>query len=415
MSGKKKHMAASGEEPVALSPCTASPAGMPVILALHEVDDRTWARQFAGIRRYAAERGWRAVGVRCAKGDLDGAARAVCKFSPAGVISSLSVPLEGRTFERLKAVYFDCSASAVPEGAPYMGNDAAAIAHFASRELFSLKCKAYSFAAVLPPQCVETPEWMQEREAHFRSECARRGGGCLEPFGPGSGAELSAWLRELEKPCGIFAANDFAAAAVRDAALKLGLRIPGEVAIVGVDDDRRICLGKKPGITSVAPDWERGGFSAAAALDEILAGRRLSGRMTFYPLGLMRRETTARLARADARIVAAIALIRAKACKGLGAAHVAQSIHGSRRFAEKLFRDVTGESILEEIRRVRFDAAKVLLAHSALSLEHIAAKTGYASAPTFCREFKSMTGMAPRFWRKRFLQLRAQSDNNTML
>ena len=122
--------------------------------------------------------------------------------------------------------------------------------------------------------------------------------------------------------------------------------------------------------------------------------------MTFRPLGLFRRETTSHVSmREDARIMAAVELIRAKACNGLGVERVVAAVHSSRRFAEKLFREVTGSSILEEIRRVRFDAAKVLLSSTRCTLPQVAKRVGYSSVPTFCREFKEMTGHTPGVWR----------------
>ena len=68
---------------------------------------------------------------------------------------------------------------------------------------------------------------------------------------------------------------------------------------------------------------------------------------------------------------------------------------GSRRTADDIFRDATGASILEEIRRVRFEKAKILLSKSHDTLAEVAAKCGYESLPTFCREFKRLTGMTP--------------------
>ena len=98
--------------------------------------------------------------------------------------------------------------------------------------------------------------------------------------------------------------------------------------------------------------------------------------------------------------MAAVELIRAKACSGLGVERVVAAVHSSRRFAEKLFREVTGSSILEEIRRVRFDAAKVLLSSTRCTLPQIAKRIGYSSVPTFCREFKNLTGHTPGVWRE---------------
>ncbi|MBP5233821.1 MAG: helix-turn-helix transcriptional regulator, partial [Planctomycetes bacterium] len=130
------------------------------------------------------------------------------------------------------------------------------------------------------------------------------------------------------------------------------------------------------------------------------------GPLAFRPLGVMRRETTARAAPpADPRVLDAVALIRARACSGLRLDDVVAVVKSSRRFATKLFREVTGESILEEVRRVRFEMAKVLLSRPGGRLAEVAARCGYESVPTFCREFKRVAGATPEAWRARRLAL----------
>ena len=378
------------------------------ILALHELDDRTWARQHAGICRYADIRGWEVVSLRCDAADAP-VAEAVRKVRPDGVISALSCRLDGAVFGTLPVSFFDCPACAVTRGAPYLRHDAEFTAHIVARELFSMKCASYAFVAALSPATGEIATWSRAREHFFAREVLRRGGKWCAPFHPGSAASVDAqlkalaeYLAALPKPCGVFAANDAVATRVRRAAKDLGLRLPQDLALVGVDNDSRLCLKTSPTITSVVPDWEGGGYAAAAALGDLLDGRKTErAHTTFRPLGLMRRETTAHAQlREDSRVLAAVALIRAKACKGIGVEQVVATIRSSRRFAEKLFREVTGSSILEEIRRVRFDAAKVLLASSGDTLPQIARRIGYASVPTFCREFKKMTGHTPDTWRK---------------
>lgn len=378
-----------------------------IILALHEQNDRQWARQRAGILRYAGMRGWNVICVRC---DPDAAAVAdiIRRTAPLGVISALSCRLGPGVTGRLPVSFFDCPVSAVPKGAPYLRHDAEFTAHIVARELFPMKRASYAFVAALNPASGEIPMWCRAREHFFAKEVLHRGGKWCAPFHPDAAASPAGQLKALKdylggvpKPCGVFAANDAVAMRVCRAAKSLALRLPEDVALVGVDNDSRLCLKGCPTITSVAPDWEGGGYAAAAALGNLLDGRRIDrARSTFRPLGLMRRETTAHALREDSRVLAAVALIRAKACRGIGVEQVVQTIRSSRRFAEKLFREVTGSSILEEIRRVRFDAAKVLLEHSRLPLAQVAARIGYASVPTFCREFKAVTGHAPGLWRR---------------
>jgi two-component system response regulator YesN len=56
----------------------------------------------------------------------------------------------------------------------------------------------------------------------------------------------------------------------------------------------------------------------------------------------------------------------------------------------------TGENITTYIARVRVEAAKSLLANTALKTYEIAEKVGYANVETFCRVFKKITGTTPR-------------------
>lgn len=388
------------------------------VLALHEQNDAAWARQRAGILRYAVMRGWNVECVRCAP-DPAAAAAAIRRTAPVGVISALSCRLDGAVFETLPVSFFDCPACAVTSGAPYLRHDAEFTAHIVARELFSMKCASYAFVAALNPATGEIATWSRAREHFFAREVLRRGGKWCAPFHPGSAASVDAqlkalaeYLAALPKPCGVFAANDVVATRVRRAAKDLGLRLPQDLALVGVDNDSRLCLKTGPTITSVAPDWEGGGYAAAAALGDLLDGRSPErSRNTFRPLGIIRRETTAHAQlREDSRVLAAVALIRAKAYKGIGVEQVVATIRSSRRFAEKLFREVTGSSILEEIRRVRFDAAKVLLAHSACPLSQVASRIGYSSVPTFCREFKNLTGHTPDTWRKVNAECRMRNE-----
>ena len=53
--------------------------------------------------------------------------------------------------------------------------------------------------------------------------------------------DLRTWLQSLPKPCGIFAANDFAADYVLSTCQIMGIRVPDDVAVIGVDNDVTIC------------------------------------------------------------------------------------------------------------------------------------------------------------------------------
>ncbi|MBQ6924012.1 MAG: substrate-binding domain-containing protein [Kiritimatiellae bacterium] len=79
---------------------------------------------------------------------------------------------------------------------------------------------------------------------------------------------LSAWLAGLPAHVAIFAANDFTAKGVVEAAAGLHLRCPRDFTLVGVDAiPETLADMTSPGISSVELDFELAGYLAAKLLD----------------------------------------------------------------------------------------------------------------------------------------------------
>ena len=86
--------------------------------------------------------------------------------------------------------------------------------------------------------------WDRERHRSFADTLALNGFPCsmqrlpsLEMKDRKMVSGLKAYLRAIPKPCGILAANDEIAALVIAIALKLGLSVPDDVSVVGIDDN----------------------------------------------------------------------------------------------------------------------------------------------------------------------------------
>lgn len=77
---------------------------------------------------------------------------------------------------------------------------------------------------------------------------------------------ISKWLAPIPKPCGILACNDQAGIDVINAANKLGLSVPQEVAVIGVDNDRLLCETTSPSLSSIDLRGVDIGRAAAVAL-----------------------------------------------------------------------------------------------------------------------------------------------------
>ena len=78
---------------------------------------------------------------------------------------------------------------------------------------------------------------------------------------------LGPWLSALPRPCGLLAANDATADIVLRLLRNRRIKVPEDIAVVGIDNDTLICENTTPTLTSVAPDFERSGYLAAEMLD----------------------------------------------------------------------------------------------------------------------------------------------------
>lgn len=92
-------------------------------------------------------------------------------------------------------------------------------------------------------------------------------------------ASLGAYVREkivaLPKPLAVFAYCDYAATKVEAAALAAGLRVPQDVAILGVDNDPLVCENDVVPLSSICHDRTRIGHEGAALLEQLMSRKRV--------------------------------------------------------------------------------------------------------------------------------------------
>ena len=139
---------------------------------------------------------------------------------------------------------------------------------------------------------------------------------------------LKPWIKSLPKPCGIFAANDNIASVVIDVCRELKISIPGDIALVGVDDDPTVCDNTHPSLTSIRPDFRRAGALAVQLLARRIAGGKSAQpeRLEYKPVCTTSRLSTRRLSVVGKRVADALDLIRREACSGLKAADVVKAM-----------------------------------------------------------------------------------------
>lgn len=212
---------------------------------------------------------------------------------------------------------------------------------------------------------------------------------------------IAQWLRRLPRPLGVVACNDVRGHHVLDACRVLGLAVPDEVAVIGVDNAETFCELCDPPLTSVVPDAARVGFEAAALLDLLMSGAEPAAAPLIPPLGIVTRQSTDTVAIDDPAIARAVHFIRRNACAGIGVDDVAGALALSRSVLERGFRTHLGHSPHEEIRRIRLNRVKQLLAETDWPLERIAEAAGYDHPEYMMVQFKRVTGQTPSEWRRR--------------
>lgn len=218
--------------------------------------------------------------------------------------------------------------------------------------------------------------------------------------------ELEAWLSTLPKPISLFCCNDISAMKVELACQRVGIAIPDEVMVLGVDNETLICELATPSISSIQVDCRTIGYEAAVLLDGLLDGtiHALQSRK-IAPLVVIERESTRYVHCSDDQVAQALRLIKREASYGLTAAEVAAESAISRRALEIRFKNERGRTILEEIVRQRLQEASRLLIYSSLTVSEVGQLSGFTSEHRFFALFKEAYGMTPLSYRKERRQL----------
>jgi LacI family transcriptional regulator len=211
---------------------------------------------------------------------------------------------------------------------------------------------------------------------------------------------LAHWLKTLPRPAGIMASNDQRARHVLEAARLAGLRIPDDLAVIGVDNDETLCELSTPSISSVALDTDTIGFQGAAMLDRLMGGRRVPRRAELVPpLGVIARRSTDMLAMADPSVVAAVRFIDANISRPIRISDVLRITQLSRKTLEVRFRRGLGRTPHQELQRRRLERVKTLLQQTDWPLKQIARAAGFTYVEHFHLIFRRDVGMTPAKFR----------------
>jgi LacI family transcriptional regulator len=213
---------------------------------------------------------------------------------------------------------------------------------------------------------------------------------------------LAGWLKKFNRPFGTMACNDIRGQQLLDACSTIGLSVPEEAAVIGVDNDELLCRICAPPLSSVIPNAEGVGYRAAEILAELMGGGKARAvDQLLEPIGVAMRQSTDVVAIDAPEIAAAVRYIRENACRGISVDEVIANAEVSRSTLERQLRKYLGRSPQEEIRFVQVKRAKELLLTTDLSVESLASLCGFEYSEYLHVVFKRVTGITPGQFRQK--------------
>ncbi|MBR4258967.1 MAG: substrate-binding domain-containing protein [Kiritimatiellae bacterium] len=279
-------------------------------------------------------------------------------------------------------------------GYAMLRNDDVSIGRLAARHFLG-RGQFNSFGFVPTP---DRTAWSVRRERGFRLELAKSG----MSVGTLHGQSLDGFISAMPKPAAVLGATDIEALNVIAICRKLRLRVPDQVAVLGVDDDEMLCDSSRPSLSSVQVDDFSLGERAARVLDKLMRrpSTPVSGPVLVPPRGVATRESTRTIPPAARLIREGISYIRKNVASGITAKDVVRHLGVSSSLARARFASVHGRSIRDVLLDERLAVAKRLLSGTTAPLGEVARRSGFKSACRLSHFFIERLGVSPAAWRR---------------
>lgn len=211
-------------------------------------------------------------------------------------------------------------------------------------------------------------------------------------------------LRSLPKPVGMVTLETEAAPILLDWCHKLGMRVPEDVQIIGIDEEDR-CKGCAPHLTSLELPNARIGAVALETMVRYLRHEQPSPPPIIQVAGsrVVSRNSTRPALTDQAFHDGTVEFMKAHAAKGITATNVAKLLKVGRVTLYRQFAAATERGTpARQLRQVRLQEACRMLRETPSTVTAIAEACGFSSRIAFVQFFRRQTGQAPTAYRRRF-------------
>ena len=248
--------------------------------------------------------------------------------------------------------------------------------------------------------------WSEERAQGFRNVVKLHGFNyqeyTVQTAPETESSEIIHWLSELPKPVAVFCSDDEHALAVSEFCRLSRIKVPQEVAILGVDNDELICNISDPPLSSIVLDAEKGGYEVGRMLheQEQQSGNRSIFVISIKPGLVVQRGSTQQHNVEDKEVAKMLEFIDQNFTREITTKEIFDKAFLCRRAAEIRFKKVTGTTVYRYLIDQRLDHLCSLLETTDLSLTECAARSGIFDINYLFHVFKKVKGCSPASWRR---------------
>lgn len=215
--------------------------------------------------------------------------------------------------------------------------------------------------------------------------------------------KLKQWLLDLPKPIAIMACDDNQAKQITEICLLQNIKIPNEIAVLGVDNDQMICMLTDPTISSLNQNAIKGGYETASLIDKMLANPHHKWEdVVVEPTHITTRTSTDIFSTSNQDVSKVISYIHENLDTKIVVQDLVNLVPLSRRTLETLFKEVTNDSIYSYTLKLRIEKFASLLIDTNAPIIDIALELGYIDYKNISRQFKLIKGMSPSEFREKY-------------
>ena len=300
-------------------------------------------------------------------------------------------------------------ASRQPRNVVTFINDHAAEGRTAARYFVERRYRSFAYIGTAKPTF-----WSDERMKGFAEQLAESGfKPQIYPTPPAreqndfalEADRLLRWLKKLPRRTALFCVHDRRAQQAIATAASAKLRVPEDIAVLGVDNDQLLCRMTVPAISSIPVYYRERGMEVGKAMDDLLEGRKTERVVITQHDTVITRTSTDAHAIDDPFVARAIACAKSRIGERITLPELAKTANCSKTTLNLRARRVFGHTIAEEVTRIQLDAAVERLKSTDLSVEEIARERGFCSASHLGLRLKAERGITPSKLRHRRFQV----------